>query len=117
MRWFGREPAMILAAVLAGLQLFAVLVKLGADQQNALSVGATAGYAILLVVLTRPIDTAALTGGIATLATAAGVFGFDVAPDVVSAFNAALVAVLTLLVTTRVSPAPAVAARAVPPQA
>jgi hypothetical protein len=108
MKWFGREPALYLTGVLAALQLLAVLAKLPADQQNALSVGATAVFGLLLAAFTRPLDTAALTGGIATLATAAGVFGFDVPADVVSAFNAALVSVLTLLLTMRVSPAPTV---------
>jgi len=108
---FSREPALWLTAALGLLQLVAVLAHLGHDQQNALSVGATAVYGILLAALTRPINASALTGGIATLATAAGVIGFDVSPDVVSAFNVALVAFLTVTLTNRVSPAPALARR------
>ena len=108
MRIFGREPALILTAALTLVQLGAVLAHLSHDQQNALSVGVTAVYGVLLAVLTRPVDTAALTGGIATIATAVGAFGLHVSPDVVSAFNAALVGVLSVLVTIRVSPARAV---------
>lgn len=105
MKWFGREPALILTAALTLVQLGAVLTHLSHDQQNALSVGVTAVYGVLLAVFTRPVDTAALTGGIATIATAVGAFGLHVSPDVVSAFNAALVGVLSVLVTIRVSPA------------
>lgn len=108
---FSHEPALWLTAVLGALQLAAVLAHLGHDQQNALSVGATAVFAILLAAMTRPISASALTGGIATLATAVGAFGFHVSPDVVSAFNFALVAFLTVALTNRVSPAPALARR------
>lgn len=106
MRWFGREPAMWLTAVLAVVQLCAISAHLGHDQQNALSVGITAAYTVALACLTRPIDTTLLTGGVATLATAAGTLGLHVSADWISAFNAALVAVLAAAMTNRVSPAP-----------
>jgi hypothetical protein len=105
-KWLGREPAMYLALALAAAQTVAALAHMDPDQQNALSVGVTALYTVLLGLLTRPIDASVLTGAVATLATCAGVFGFDVAADVVSGVNALLVAVLTVALTTRVSPAP-----------
>jgi hypothetical protein len=111
MKIFNREPALFLTAALAALQVFAVLAHMDHDHQNALSVGATAVFGIGLAVFTRPIQPAALTGGIATLATAVGAFGFTVSPDVVSAFNAALVAFLAVTLTNRVSPSPALAKR------
>lgn len=108
MRWFGREPALYLAIVLGAAQLAALLAHLDKDQQNWLSVGITAAYGVAIAVLTRPVDTAVLTGGIATLATALGAFGFHVPADVVSAFNGVLVAVLAVTVTNRISPSPAI---------
>lgn len=104
MKWFGREPALVLAAALAALQLFAILAHMNHDQQNALSVIATAVFTLLLAVFTRPIVTSTLTGAIATIATAAGVFGFHVSADLISAFNAVLTAVLILVMTNRTSP-------------
>lgn len=111
MKWFGKEPALILTAALGLIQLFAVLAHMDHDHQNALSVGATAVFGIALAAFTRPIQPAALTGGIATLATSVGVLGFEVSPDIVSAFNTALVGFLVLTLTNRVSPSPALAAR------
>jgi membrane associated rhomboid family serine protease len=78
------------------------------DQQSALSVGATAVYAILTAVLTRPINLAIVTGALSTIVTAAGVFGFHVSADAMSVFNTALVALATLLLTNLVSPHPAI---------
>jgi hypothetical protein len=81
------------------------------DQQSALSIGATALYAILTAILTRPVNLAVVTGSLSTLATAAGVFGLHISADAMSVFNTALVAVATLVLTTLVSPAPAMARR------
>jgi hypothetical protein len=116
-KWFGREPALWLTAALTIEQLAAVTAHLDRDQQNGLSVGVTAVYAVLLAALTRPIDTAALTGGIATAATAAGALGFHVSADWISAFNAALVGVLTIALTSRVSPSPRIDPRIPTPPA
>ena len=106
MKWFGREPALYLTGALTLLQLVAVLAHMSHNQQNALSVIATGAYTILLAVLTRPLDTSLITGAIATIATAVGAFGLHVSADYVSAFNAALVAVLAWALTNRVSPHP-----------
>jgi hypothetical protein len=111
MKWFGRAPAMWLATGLAVVQLVAILAHMGHDAQSALSISVTALYAILTAVLTRPINLAVVTGALSTLATAAGVFGFHVSADAMSVFNTALVAVATLVLTTLVSPAPAMARR------
>jgi hypothetical protein len=99
---------MYLAVALAAIQTVAALARMDPDMQNALSVGVTAVYAALLAALTRPFDASALTGAVATLATCVGVFGFDVPADAVSGINALLVAVLTAVLTTRVSPAPSI---------
>lgn len=104
---FGREPALYLTAALAVLQLVAINLHLSTDQQNATSVIATAVYAILLAFATRPWDTAAITGGIATILTAIGVFGVHLAPNLTSALNAVVAAVLALVLRAHVEPAAA----------
>lgn len=101
----GREPALYLTAALAVLQLVAISLHLSTDQQNATSVIATAVYGVLLAVTTRPVDTAAITGGIATVLTAIGAFGVHLDPNLTSALNATLAAVLALVLRTHVAPA------------
>lgn len=108
MTWFGRAPALWLAAAVAVVQLVAVLVHMGHDAQNAMTVIVTGAYTILVAVLTRPIDLSVVTGAITTIVTAAGVFGWHVSADTISVFNAALVAVATVVLTTLVSPHPKV---------
>lgn len=101
----GREPALWLTAALALLQLVVILAHFPADQQNALSLIATAVFSILLAVFTRPVDTAAITGGIATILTAIGVFGVHLDPNTTSALNAVVAAVLALILRAHVTPA------------
>ena len=111
MTWFGKAPALWLAAGLGVVQLVAVLAHMTHDQQSALSIAVTALYAILTAVFTRPVNLSVVTGALSTLATAAGVFGLHISADAMSVFNAALVAVATLLLTNLVSPSPAMARR------
>lgn len=106
MKWFGKAPAAWLAAALTVVQLIAVLAHMNHDWQNALSVIVTGLYTILVAALTRPVDLSIVTGAISTIVTAAGVFGWHVSADTISVFNAALVAVATLVLTTLVSPHP-----------
>lgn len=108
MKWFGRAPAGWLAAAVTVVQLIAVLAHMSHDAQNALSVIVTGVYTILVAVLTRPVDLSIITGAVTTIVTAAGVFGWHVSADTISVFNAALVAVATLVLTTLVSPHPAI---------
>lgn len=110
-KWFARNPALYLTVVLAVLQLVAVLAHLSAGQQNGLSVIATAVYAVLLAVFTRPLEPSAITGGLATILTALAAFGIDLRPDLVSGLNATVAAVLALMLRAQVSPAPALARR------
>lgn len=107
MRIFGREPALWLTGALTVLQLVAIVAHLSTDQQNATSVIATAVYAVLLAAFTRPVDTAAITGGIATVLTAIGAFGVHLAPNLTSALNAVVAAVLALILRAHVTPAAA----------
>lgn len=106
MKWFGRAPALYLAAAVTVVQLVAILAHMNHDAQNALSVIVTGVYTILVAILTRPVDMSIITGAISTIVTAAGVFGWHVSADALSVANAALVAVATLVLTTLVSPHP-----------
>lgn len=108
MKWFGRAPAGWLAAAVTVVQLIAILAHMSHDAQNALSVIVTGVYTILVAILTRPVDLSIITGAVTTIVTAAGVFGWHVSADTISVFNAALVAVATLVLTTLVSPHPAI---------
>jgi hypothetical protein len=108
MRIFGREPALVLTALLATVQLVAITVDLSPEKQDALTVIITAAFGVLLAVLTRPWQPSAITGGLATILAAMGVFGLEISPDWTSALNAAITGVMVLMLTNRVSPAQAV---------
>lgn len=108
MKWFGREPALYLTAALALVQLVAVQLHLTAEVQDAVSVIVTAAFGLALAVVTRPWQPSIITGGIATILTAIGAFGYTVSPDLISGLNAALVAVFALTLTNRVKPLPAI---------
>lgn len=108
MKWFGRAPALWLAAVVSVVQLIAVLAHMGHNQQNAMTLIVNAAFTILVAVLTRPVDLSVVTSGITTIVTACGVFGWHVPADTISVFNAALVTVATVVLTTLVSPHPAI---------
>jgi len=90
------------------VQLIAILAHMSHDWQNALTVIVTGIYTILVAALTRPLDMSVITGAISTIVTAAGVLGWHVSADTISVFNAALVAVATLVLTSLVSPHPKV---------
>jgi hypothetical protein len=111
MRWFGRAPALWLAAALAVVQVIAILLHLSHDVQGALSIIVTALYSIAIAVFTRPLNLSVVTGALSTLGTAAGVLGLHISADEISVFNTALVAVATLALTNLVSPAPVLARR------
>lgn len=104
MKWFGRAPALYMAALVNVVQLVAILAHLSSGVQNALTVIITAVFALIATLTTRPIDLAGLTGFVTTVATAAGVLGFHIRPDIISAVNAAVVTLATLLLTNLVSP-------------
>src|SRR6184192_658799 len=103
MKWFGRAPALYLAGALAAVQLVAVLLHLNHDLQNGLSVLVTALFTILSALFTRPVDLTLVTGALATIGTTVGVFGLHVSADTISAVNAAIVTLATLLLTNLVS--------------
>jgi hypothetical protein len=108
---FSRDPALYLTLALAVAQLISMSLHLTTDQQNATSVIVTGVYTILLAVATRPVQVSAITGAIATIATAMGAYYVHIGPDWVSALNALVVGVFGTVTMLRVSPAPALARR------
>lgn len=108
MKLFGRDPALYLALLISVLQLGSSLLELSSDQQNALSVIATAVFTVALAFTVRPIQPAVITGGLSTIVTALVAFQVEVPADWVSAGNALIVAVLTLVLRLQVKPVPAI---------
>jgi hypothetical protein len=108
MRIFGREPALILGALSAGLSL---LVTLGADltaeQAGAIVAVVSAAFAVVTAAVTRPIAPAAFTGFVAAAAALLMAYGLEVSTEAVGATNAAVLAALALLTRGQVSPIPA----------
>ena len=108
------EPAMITAAVQA---LIALVVSLGyslsAGQTGAIVAVTTAVLALITAAAARPFQVSALTGlvsAVVTLLLAFGVHGIQ--PSFVSTFNAAIVAVLALVLRSHVTPVATLAAQA-----
>lgn len=100
------EPVAVTGAVQA---LVALLVSLGlhlsTDQTGAVLTVTTALLALLAAVSARPFAVSALTGLMSAVGTAAVAFGVHgISSGLVSAVNAALVAVLSLVLRGHVSP-------------
>lgn len=102
---FGREPALVLAAGLAVVNLVTVLMGLPGPVQDATTTIATAVFGIGLAVTTRPVAPAAITGGVATILTALAAYGIQLQPELVAGINGAVAAVLALVLRQQVAPA------------
>jgi Na+-transporting NADH:ubiquinone oxidoreductase subunit NqrD len=108
MTWkiLGREPALWLAVVAAGLGLLVTfnLPWMNADQAGLWVAGVNAVFGVVTAVLTRPVAPAAFT----TLVTAGSAlltaYGLDLDPQTVGAVNTLVVAALFLITREQVSP-------------
>ncbi|WP_412079054.1 hypothetical protein ACLF6K_37555 [Streptomyces xanthophaeus] len=108
MRIFGREPALVIAAVSAGLSLLVTFnVGLSGEQAGALVAVISGALAAVTAAMTRPIAPSAFTGLVAASVALLAAYGFNVSPETVGALNAVVLAVLGLLTRGQVSPAPA----------
>lgn len=103
----GREPALWIAAITAGL---GVLVTLGldglsAEQAAAIVAVLNAAAAIWLALLVRPIAPAVFSGAVSAGAALLLAYGLPVPPETVGAVNLVVLTVLSLLTRGQVSPA------------
>ncbi|MGW3321158.1 hypothetical protein [Streptomyces virginiae] len=105
MKILGREPALIIAAISAGLSLLVTFnVGLSGEQAGALVAVISGALAAVTAAMTRPIAPSAFTGLVAAAVALLSAYGFNVAPETVGALNAVVLAVLALLTRGQVSP-------------
>lgn len=105
MKIFGREPALWLNSLAAALGLVVTFnVGLSAEQAGWLVAGTSAILGAIAAALTRPIAVQAFTAAVATIASAVGAFGFEVAPTTTAAINGCVLAVLMFITRGQVSP-------------
>ena len=105
---FGREATLWLTLVYAAINLLAGPVFHASDGQvAACTTIAGAIYTVLLAVLVRPVDAAAIVGATTTVLNAGVAFGLHLSPSLTGAVTAFVAAVLGVLLRTHVSPKPA----------
>jgi hypothetical protein len=97
---FGREPAVVIAAIAATLAVVMGFLPdfLTVGQSGAITAFLTAGAAVWTAIKVRPLAPTIFVGVITTGATLFGTFGFDLSQSQVGALAAASVAVMTALV-------------------
>ncbi|MET8113831.1 hypothetical protein [Streptomyces prasinus] len=119
MKLFGREPALLIATVSAGLSLLVTFqFGLSAEQAGAIVAVISAVFAVATATVTRPIAPSAFTGLVAAVAALLAAYGLDLSAEKVGAINAVVLAGLALLTRAQVSPAsPAAPAATEPPRA
>ncbi len=102
-----REPALYLGALSSGLSLLVALGvgNLTTDQAGAVIATLSAVIGVVTAVATRPIALGVFTTLVGAGAALVTAFGLHVAPETVGAWNAAILAVVTLVVRGQVSPA------------
>ncbi|MFJ4837185.1 hypothetical protein [Streptomyces sp. NPDC088746] len=107
MKIFGREPALWLNSLAAILGL-AVTFNVGLTEAQAGWIVActSAVLGAIAAALTRPIAVQAFTAAVATIASAVGAFGFEVAPTTTAAINGCVLAVLMFITRGQVTPVP-----------
>ncbi|MDQ0842391.1 hypothetical protein [Streptomyces sp. V1I6] len=108
MKLFGREPALIIAAVSAGLSLLVSFqFGLSGEQAGAIVAVVSAVFAAATAAVTRPIAPSAFTGLVAAAVALFAAYGLEVSPETVGALNAGVLAFLGLVTRGQVSPTPA----------
>lgn len=106
MRIFGREPALIISAVSAGLGLLVSFsFGLSAEQAGAIVAVVSAVFAAATAAITRPIAPSAFTGLVAAAVALLAAYGLNVSAESVGALNAVVLAMLGLITRGQVTPA------------
>jgi hypothetical protein len=106
MRIFGREPVVVLNALAAilGLVVSLGVTSLTAEQAGVIVAAVSAVFGALAAAMTRPVAPQAFTALVAAGATAVAAFGYEVSQETVGAINVLVLAGLTLLTRTQVTP-------------
>jgi hypothetical protein len=102
----GREPALLIGFVSAGLSVLAALGlhSLGSGRVALIVAALNALLGVAQAVYTRPIAPAAFTTLVAAAAALAAGYGYHVSPELIGAINALVVAFLSLVTRQQVSP-------------
>ncbi|MET7429649.1 hypothetical protein ABZT16_11705 [Streptomyces flaveolus] len=118
MKIFGREPALVISAISAGLSLLVTFnFGLSAEQAGAIVAVISAVFAAATATITRPIAPSAFTGLVAAVAALLAAYGLDLSPEKIGAINAGVLAVLALLTRVQVTPSnPTTPATVEPPR-
>ena len=106
MRVFGREPALIIAAIAGALNL-GVTFKLGISNEQAGAIVAviTAAAGVLTAMATRPIAPAAFKTLVTAGAALLSAYGFHLSPEQTGTVTTLVLAVLAMLTRAQVTPA------------
>lgn len=106
MKVFGREPSLVIATVASLLSLVAGfgLDWLTPGQAAAIVVVLNAILGIVTALAVRPVGPAAFTYAVGAIASLVAAYGVDVSQSMVGSVNAAVLAVLALLLRGNVSP-------------
>jgi hypothetical protein len=99
------EPAVLAWALNGGVAaVVAFLLHLGPTQTAAITTIATALAATYTAIRARPVAVSAITGAVATIATASATFGLHLAPSVTATVVTVLSAVLGLVFRANLTP-------------
>lgn len=105
MRIFGREPAVILGIVSAGLSLVVTFgIGLTSTQAGAIVAVISAAFAAITAAMTRPIVPSAFTGLVAAVVALLAAWHYEVAPETVGSLNALVLALLVFITRGQVTP-------------
>lgn len=106
MKIFGREPALVIAIISAGLSLLVTFnIGLSTNQAGAIVAVISGVFAVITAVLTRPVVPSAFTGLVAAVVALLAAYHFNVAPETVGSLNVFVLAVLVFITRGQVSPA------------
>lgn len=106
-KFFGEEPAVILAVISAALSLLVTLgIGLKANEAAGWVAVVSAAFAIVTAWRTRPIAPSLFTGLVQVVAALLAAYHFNLSAGTVGGINVLVVAILTLLTRGQVSPAP-----------
>lgn len=102
----GREPALLIGFVSAGLSVVAALGfhGLGSARVALIVAALNAVLGVLQALYTRPVAPAAFTTLVAAAAALAAGYGYHTSPELIGAVNALVVAFLSLMTRQQVTP-------------